>query len=903
MHQDRTPALDSATLTPAEAALSTALIDALASQAALLDARGRVVVVNKAWEQLANNHEAGPFTAAPGQSFLALCRAEQGESAAEASRLAAGIRAVLIGSQSLCQLGYACRIGGQIVWLRVHVAAFATGDWTGALMTLTRFSDSAGEAPAGEARYRAAFDSNTLPMWVFDPATLRFLEVNEAAIAYFGYSRAEFLQMSLADIRPPDEGLAVMADVVDLDSSSDTTKVWRHQLKSGRIVRSEIHAQWLPWAGTAARLVTAIDVTERLRATEALAESEHRFRDLANAISEVFWLSELDTKRLLYVSPAYEKIWGRPTAELYSNPSLWLESVHPDDRGRVERAAKAFPAKAYNLEYRIVRPDGSIRWVSDIAVVVYDDAGQPRRMAAVAQDITNSRVKQDRLRLLGAAVARLNDMIVVTEATPLDEPGPRIVFVNDAFVRRTGYSRAEIIGKSPRVLQGPNTQRDELARIGAALRRREPVRAELINYKKSGQEYWVELEIVPITDGAGRYTHWVAVERDITKRKLMAEQSRQSQHLESLGQLTGGVAHDFNNLLTVIQGNAELLTELLVAQPPLHKLASLIGEAAERSAELTRRLLAFARKQALDPKAVNLNQLLTGLEALLRRSLGGHIEIDLLLAPDLWLTRVDPGQLENAVLNLAINARDAMPNGGILMIGTQNVQLDEAQALRSGLDRNGRYVLLTVKDTGTGIAAEHLPHVFEPFFTTKETGKGTGLGLAMVYGFVNQSLGHISVESAPGAGTQLSIYLPRLSDAAAIPRPAAADGPAAGRGECVLLVEDDPMVRAYAQSQLQQLGYQVLVACNGIDGLALLRQHSNIDLLFTDVVMPGGMSGRDLADAAHQLRPQLPVLYTSGYPADSIVRDGQLEAGVLLLSKPYRRRELARKLREALSDV
>jgi PAS domain S-box-containing protein len=903
MYQDRASGLDGPVLAPAEAALLTALIDALPSQAALLDARGRVVAVNKAWEELASVHEAGPFTAATGQSFLALCRAEQGESAVEAGRVAAGVRAVLIGTQSQCQLGYACRIGTEIAWLRVHVAAFATGGWTGALMTLTQLSDSASEAPAGEARYRAVFDRNTLPMWVFDPATLRFLEVNEAAIAYFGYSRAEFLQMSLADIRPRDEGLAVMADVVDLDSSGDTAKVWRQQLKSGRIVRTEIHAQWLPWAGAPARLVTAIDVTERLRAAEALAESEHRFRDLTNAISEVFWLSELDSHRLLYVSPAYEKIWGRPTAELYSNPNLWLESVHPEDRGRVERAAKAFPDKAYDLEYRIVRPDGSIRWVSDSAVVVYDDAGKPRRMAAVAQDITNSRIKQDRLRLLGAAVARLNDMVVVTEATTLDEPGPSIVFVNDAFVRRTGYSRAEIIGKSPRVLQGPNTQRDELDRISAALRRHEPVRAELINYKKSGAEYWVELEIVPITDGAGRYTHWVAVERDITRRKLMAEQSRQSQHLEALGQLTGGVAHDFNNLLTVIQGNAELLTELLVEQPRLHKLAALIGEAAERSAELTRRLLAFARKQALDPKAVDLNQLLTGLEALLRRSLGRHIEIDLLLAPDLWLTRVDPGQLENAVLNLAINARDAMRSGGTLTIRTQNVQLDEAQALRSGLDCNGHYVLLTVKDTGTGIAAEHLPHVFEPFFTTKETGKGTGLGLAMVYGFVNQSQGQVAIESAPGEGTRLSIYLPQLADAAATPRPLAADGAVAGRGECVLLVEDDPMVRSYAQSQLQQLGYQVRVAGNGADGLALLRQHPEIDLLFTDVVMPGGMSGRDLAEAAHRLRPQLPVLYTSGYPADSIVRDGQLEAGVLLLAKPYRRRELARKLREALCDV
>ncbi|MDB5985774.1 MAG: hybrid sensor histidine kinase/response regulator [Nevskia sp.] len=507
---------------------------------------------------------------------------------------------------------------------------------------------------------------------------------------------------------------------------------------------------------------------------------------------------------------------------------------------------------------------------------------------------------QARLRLLETAIDRLSDIVLITEAEPIEEPGPRIVFVNDAFERRTGYRREDVIGKSPRLLQGPATQRDELDRVGAALKRRQPVRAELINYTRSGEPFWLEMDIVPITDDSGGCTHWVAVERDITERKRTEENRRQSQQLEALGQLTGGVAHDFNNLLTVIQGNAELLSEQLRSQPPQRKLAEQIGQAAQRSADLTRRLLAFARKQLLAPRAVNLNHLLTEMEPLLRRTLGGHIEIELVCGDGLWTTLVDPGQLESAVLNLCINARDAMPAGGRLVIETRNLQIDAAHAARYGELGVGAFVSLVVSDQGSGISVAHLPHVFEPFFTTKEQGKGTGLGLAMAYGFVKQSHGHIAIESESGKGTRVSIYLPQVADVE--PQQTPVQEPAIGRGQLVLLVEDDNMVRAYARGQLLTLGYRVVEAACGADALALLQQDSSIDLLFTDLAMPGGMSGVALAAAARCLRPALPVLYTSGFAADTVADAGRPDPDMLLLPKPYRRGELAHKLSQALQD-
>ena len=374
---------------------------------------------------------------------------------------------------------------------------------------------------------------------------------------------------------------------------------------------------------------------------------------------------------------------------------------------------------------------------------------------------------------------------------------------------------------------------------------------------------------------------------------------RQSQKMEAVGQLTGGVAHDFNNLLTVVLGNAEMLVERLKSQPELLTLAETVMRASERGAGLTRSLLAFARRQPLAPRSIDVNRQVLGMEDLLHRALGEPIECRFALGDDLWPALVDPAQLETAILNLALNARDAMPDGGRLTIETANTRLDETYAAESEELRAGDYVMVAVADSGKGMDPEVMSRAFEPFFTTKDVGKGTGLGLSMVYGFVKQSGGHIKIYSEIGQGTIVKLYLPR-SSAPQIEEKAPASAMPQGRGEMVLAVEDDDMVRAYVAGELKALGYAVLTARDGAEALATLRARSDIDLLFSDVVMPGGMSGPQLGEAALALRPGLKVLYTSGYTEHAVVHQGKIDPGAQLLNKPYRRQELAAKLRVAL---
>jgi signal transduction histidine kinase len=379
-------------------------------------------------------------------------------------------------------------------------------------------------------------------------------------------------------------------------------------------------------------------------------------------------------------------------------------------------------------------------------------------------------------------------------------------------------------------------------------------------------------------------------------RKLL-----QAQRMEAVGQLTGGLAHDFNNLLTVILGSAELLAERLEHDPDLLQLAETTRDAAERGGELTRSLLAFARRQPLEPRPVDVGQEIQRLELLLRRTLGERVECRFDLTPRLPPALVDPAQLEAALMNLVLNARDAMPEGGRMTLETAFAQIDDDYAARHEEVVAGEYLVVAVTDTGCGMTPEVLAQAFEPFFTTKEFGRGSGLGLSMVYGFVKQSNGHVKIYSEPGHGTTVKLYLPRAA-AAGVPRPMNPGRPARLRGgtESVLVVEDDEMVRTHVVGELTLLGYRVLAARNGVTALEILRSEVPIDVLFTDVVMPGGISGPQLAEAALVLRPGLRVLYTSGYTENAVVHHGRLDPGVVLLSKPYRRQELAEKLRYVL---
>jgi signal transduction histidine kinase len=373
----------------------------------------------------------------------------------------------------------------------------------------------------------------------------------------------------------------------------------------------------------------------------------------------------------------------------------------------------------------------------------------------------------------------------------------------------------------------------------------------------------------------------------------------QSQKMEAMGQLTGGVAHDFNNLLTVILGNSEHLADRLAGNKELHRIAGDIATAAERGSDLTRSLLAFARKQPLRPREIDIAKKVVGMEQLLRRSLGEHIECSFAFGADLWLTSVDPGQLATALLNLVLNARDAMPDGGRLTVEVRNISIDESDLDVNGEPRPGDYVMVAVTDTGSGMTTEVAGRAFEPFFTTKEVGKGTGLGLSMVYGFAQQSGGLVQLQSVPGQGSVLRLFFPRIAatlnqDPTPAERIAAPDG-----SETILVVEDDDMVRAYVESELRTLGYRVIATSNGPAALDVLRQPGDIHLLFTDVVMPGGMFGPELARQATVLRPDLKVLFTSGYSQNPVETPDGVDARIL--TKPFKRQDLAAMLRSALA--
>ena len=377
---------------------------------------------------------------------------------------------------------------------------------------------------------------------------------------------------------------------------------------------------------------------------------------------------------------------------------------------------------------------------------------------------------------------------------------------------------------------------------------------------------------------------------------------RHAQKMDAVGQLTGGVAHDFNNILTVITGTIGILEEAVADQPQLAAVAKLIDEAAERGANLTKHLLAFARKQPLQPVEVDVNALVLEAAKLLHPTLGENIEITPLLAEDAWTALADPNQLTTAVLNLAINARDAMPNGGKLALETSNIFLDENYASMHSEVAPGNYVMIAVSDTGTGIPPALLERVFEPFFTTKEVGKGTGLGLSMVFGFVKQSGGHIKIYSEEGHGTSVKIYLPRATGLQQTAAEALVSADIEGGNETILVVEDDTLVRRYVMTQIESLGYTTLEAANASDALRFIDEVPAIDLLFTDVIMPGTMNGRQLVDEALKRRPGLKTLFTSGYTENAIVHHGRLDSGVLLLAKPYRKSELARMIRLALAS-
>jgi two-component system, cell cycle sensor histidine kinase and response regulator CckA len=658
-------------------------------------------------------------------------------------------------------------------WLETHATPLRDAD--GAVTAALGITRDITERRLAENRLRQS-EQRFAQMFYSSPIALllgRFLDraivdVNGAFESLTGYSRAHVAGHTFGD-------LGIITDHLRERYAAELRATGRFltteipfRCRTGETRTVVVSAEQMLIDGEPHALMSIVDVTERNAALE-------RLREVVENIREAFWVTDPAKSQILYVSPAYEAIWGRTCADLHQNPSAWLEAIHADDRPRIEEAARTKQVLGtYDETYRIVRPDGAVRWIRDRAFPVRQPDGTLVRLVGTASDITDERRLEDQLR--------------------------------------------------------------------------------------------------------------------------------QAQKMESVGRLAGGIAHDFNNLLTVINGTVELILSDAGHHEPLRGDLSAIREAGDRAATLTRQLLALSRQQILSPQVVDLRALLQDLHRILQRLIGEDIELRLSLASDLGRVKVDPSQFEQVILNLAVNARDAMPNGGTLLIEAHDVGIDAAANLVFDAERtvrSGPDVRIAVSDTGTGMDEHTRDRIFEPFFTTKPPGKGTGLGLSTVHGIVQQSGGSITVYSEVGLGTTFTILLPRVDDLSARTKaPRVADVP---RGsEAILVVEDERPVRDLTTRILSSAGYHVLEAGGGDEALLVLKRHKGmVHLALTDVVMRG-MNGRELATRLRELQPSIKVLYTSGYTDHSILRHGVLEHGRCFISKPFTAIELRRKVREML---
>jgi len=603
-------------------------------------------------------------------------------------------------------------------------------------------------------------------------------------------------------------------------------------------------------------------------------------------------------------SEAMFDLLGYETSEAIDYASVNTQIHHPEDREDITKWLKACMAsgraKHGPKEYRIVRKDGGILHVQAFVAIEYEH-GTPVALFGTIQDITERKQAERALResehRSRTIIENSRDIIYTLNADG------RFLFVSPAMRHLLGYDETAMVGRTARSIIHP----DEVAACEQAMRRilTEGIQTPGLEYRirhANGEWRWFTSTGGVVHDANGNRLHFQGMARDITDRRKLEEQLRQSQKMESVGRLAGGVAHDYNNMLSVILGYTELALAQVPPTEPLHADLKEIFNAANRSADITRQLLAFARRQTITPEVLDLNASVEGLLKMLRRLIGEDIDLAWLPGTDLWPVRMDPSQLNQILANLCVNARDAIADVGKIIIETKRALIDEAFCADHPGFRPGEYVLLAISDDGCGMDKQILTHLFEPFFTTKEIGKGTGLGLAMVYGIVKQNDGFIAVYSEAGKGSTFRIYLPRHAGRAGEISVAKAEEISQGRGETVLVVEDEEAILALTRKMLEKLGYQVLTAHDPGDAIGLTgRCEGVIQLLITDVVMPT-MNGRELAERLRSICPDLKCLFMSGYTADAIAHRGVLDKGVRFLQKPFSTNDLARRVREALDN-
>jgi PAS domain S-box-containing protein len=761
----------------------------------------------------------------------------------------------------------------------------------------TRKGIKTGSTPGEvELRYHTLFEQSPDGILILDTDG-RIIEFNESAHRQLGYSREEFAGLRISDIDPyqtPDEIQATIEDVLNKRRAQFEV---RHRAKNGELRDVQVITQTIVLSGRTVFHTIWRDITERKRSEAALRESEERYRALADAAQDIIFIIDrndciqyINRFGATLLGQLPENIMGKPRTEFFS-PDL----SEQQKRGLQEVFATGLPLF---VENRAIFSGREV-WLSTSLTPVRDQSGAIHTVLGISRDITGHRRAEEELK----ASRKFLETIIETEpeCVKLIGRGGHLLMMNRSGLDMIEADTFEQVKEQPVFPLISPKYRKAFKKLTEDVFQGETGELVFQMTGLRGKTLWLDTRAVPLRNDRNEIIALLAITRDITERRKLEEQLRQAQKMEAVGTFAGGIAHDFNNILTAIIGYGSILQMKLAENNPLGTNVAHILASAERGAQLTQRLLAFSRKQIINPKPIDLHELIRKIEHLLIRIMGESVALNTVRADEALMVMVDAGQIEQVLMNLATNARDSMPGGGTLTIETGSVELDKGYAKTHGYGKPGRYAVITVSDTGTGMAEHTRLRIFEPFFTTKEIGKGTGLGLSIAYGIMKQHDGYINVYSEPGKGTAVKLYLPQI-----IPEMKTShiqeSIPFLSGIETILLAEDDSVVRTLTKKVLEESGYTVIEAVDGEDAVSKVTEHKErIQLAILDVIMPG-KNGKEVYDEIKKTAPGIRVLFTSGYTANTIQTRGLLDEGLHFVAKPVPPRQLLRRVREVLDE-